>query len=140
MDHSGGAWLQDLRQGARALRAHPLLSLVAVGSLALAIGANTAIFTAWSAVMQHRIAVQEPDRLVSIFTQAPSIPGLGYIPISHLDALDYARNPQVFSGTYEIRQAPVALVYGGRAEQAAAGVVSGNFFDVLGVAAASGRV
>ena len=122
------------------MRANPLLSLVAVGSLALAIGVNTAIFNTWSAVMHHRIAVQQPDRLVSIFTQAPSIPGIGYIPISHLDSLDYARNPQVFSGTYEIRQAPVAMVYGGRAEQATAGVVSGNFFDVLGVAAAVGRV
>ncbi|HXE30947.1 MAG TPA: ABC transporter permease [Terriglobales bacterium] len=134
------AWGSDVRQGARALRTNPFLGLVAVASLALAIGANTAIFTAWSAVMQHRIAVRQPERLVSIYTQAPSIPGLGYIGVSHLDALDYARNPQTFSGTYEIRQAPVAMVYGGRAEQATAGVVSGNFFDVLGVAPAMGRV
>src|SRR6185312_15169938 len=105
------AWGSDVRQGARALRTNPFLGLVAVASLALAIGANTAIFTAWSAVMQHRIAVRQPERLVSIYTKAPSIPGLGYIGVSHLDALDYARNPQTFSGTYEIRQAPVAMVY-----------------------------
>src|SRR6185312_11744744 len=122
------------------MRRQVWVNLVAVASLALAIGANTAIFSAWNAVMRHRLPVRGADRLVAVFTQAPSIPGVGYLGVSHLDFLDYANDPAVFGGAYEVRAVPVALGQRSRTQQVAAEVVSPTYFDVLGVAAAAGRV
>lgn len=119
------------------MRQHPLVSVVAVISLALAIGVNTALFSVWSAVMRHEVPVQNPAGLVEVYNLAPSIPGTGYMPLSHLDYLDYAREP-VFSGAYELYQTPVAIGTRGTAVQVIADVVSGSYFDVLGLRPALG--
>ncbi|MGH9485111.1 MAG: ADOP family duplicated permease, partial [Terriglobales bacterium] len=130
----------DLRNGWRSMRQNPFVSLVAIVSLALAIGANTAIFSVWYAVMQHKMPVHQPQRLVAVYNLAPSIPGLGYMPVSHLDYLEYAGESNVFSGAYALYQAPVALGTRGEATQVTADIVSGSYFDVLGVGAESGTV
>lgn len=132
--------IADLGSGWRLMRQRPLLSLVAVLSLALAIGANTAVFSAWQAVMQSRLPVWQPDRLVAVFNQAPTVPGTGDMPVSHLDYLDYAAEPAIFSGSYALYQTPVALGTQGTAVQVTADVVSGSYFDVLGVRPALGAV
>ncbi|MGH9520217.1 MAG: hypothetical protein ACRD2D_11235, partial [Terriglobales bacterium] len=62
------------------LRRHATLYAVAVISLALAVGANTAIFNVWYTLMRHRIPVQAPERLVEVYNLAPTVPGTGYMP------------------------------------------------------------
>ncbi|MGH9465810.1 MAG: ADOP family duplicated permease [Terriglobales bacterium] len=128
-----------MRNSWRALRQHPLVSLVAVISLALAIGANTAVFSVWAALMRHTVPVEQPDRLLAVYNVAPSIPGTGYMPVSHLDFLDYAR-AGVFSAAYELHQAPVAFGTRGETVQVTTDLVSGNYFDVLGVRPTLGSV
>lgn len=130
----------DLGSAWRTLRQRLWLSLAAVLSLALAIGANTAIFSVWHAVMDEKMPVQQPERLVAVYNLAPTVPGTGYMPVSHLDFLDYAGMAQVFRGAYALRQGPVALGLRGHAVQVAADVVTGSYFDVLGVRAALGNV
>lgn len=132
--------LSDLRHAWRVLLQRPWLSLAAVLSLGLAIGGNTAIFGVWHAVMRHQMPVRQPDRLVAVYNLAPTIPGTGYMRVSHLDYLDYADEKQVFSGTYALFQNPVALGLPGRSVRVIADVVSGSYFDVLGVGAARGAV
>lgn len=130
----------DWRNAWRTLRQRPWLSLAAVVSLALAIGANTAIFGVWQAVMAEKLPVEHPDRLVEVYNLAPTVPGTGYMRVSHLDFLDYAAEPGVFSGAYQLYQNPVSLGLPGQAVQVLADVVSGSYFDVLGVHAGRGRV
>ncbi|TAN21927.1 MAG: FtsX-like permease family protein [Acidobacteria bacterium] len=130
----------DLGSAWRTLRQRPWLSLAAVLSLALAIGANTAIFNVWRAVMEHPMPVLQPDRLAAVYNLAPTVPGTGFMPVSHLDFLDYAGEKQVFSGAYALRQEPVVLGLRGQAVQVTADVVTGSYFDVLGVRAALGNV
>ncbi|MGH9598602.1 MAG: hypothetical protein ACRD27_01960 [Terracidiphilus sp.] len=120
----------EFRQAWRALRERPLVSVVAVVSVALAIGVNTALFSVWAAVMRHALPVQNPQRLMEIYNLAPSVPGTGYLPVSHMDYLDYAQEP-AFSATYELYQTPVALGTRGTAVQVVADLVSGSYFDVL---------
>ncbi|MGH9477438.1 MAG: ADOP family duplicated permease [Terriglobales bacterium] len=124
----------------RNLRQRPWLSLAAVLSLGLAIGANTAIFGVWHAVMEHKLGVRQVNRVVAIYDLAPTVPGTGFMPVSHLDFLDYAAETQLFSGAYALKQQPVALGQRGQAVQVIADVVSGSYFDVLGVQAARGRL
>ncbi|HXR98286.1 MAG TPA: ADOP family duplicated permease [Terriglobales bacterium] len=122
------------------MRRHPWLALVAIISLGLAISVNVAIFGVWNAVMRHRAPVSHPDRLVSVFTLAPTVPGTGYLGVSHLDFLDYAAEPAVFKDAYALRAIPVAVGRRSRTEQVAAELVSPSYFDVLGVPAGLGRV
>ncbi|MGH9488156.1 MAG: ADOP family duplicated permease [Terriglobales bacterium] len=129
-----------MRDAWRVLCQRPWVSLAAVVSLGLAVGACTAIFGVWQAVMDHKLAAREPGRLMEIYNLAPTVPGTGYMPVSHLDFLDYAREAVVFQGAYALYQSPVALGEHGRAVQVIADVVSGSYFDVLGVGAARGAV
>lgn len=133
-------WLQDLRGALRMGRTHPGLCAAAVLSLALALGANLAIFTVWNAVMLRRLPVSHPDRLVGVFNLAPTVPGTGYMRVSHLDFLDYSANRRIFRDAYASRQFPAVLTQAAASSQVTVDTVSGNYFDVLGVGASQGRV
>lgn len=130
----------DIGMGWRSMRQHPLVSSVAIISLALAIGANTAIFSVWHAVMREKLPVHQPQNLLVVYNLAPTIPGLGYMPVSRLDFVDYASETNAFSGAYALYQTPVALGTRGTATEVTADVVSGSYFDVLGVNAELGAV
>src|SRR6185312_13115389 len=137
-------WGQDLKFGWRVLLKSPGLSLIAVLSLALAIGANTAIFTVWNAVLLHGVAVHDPARLLNLYTQdsGPNagVGGFQYLGLSYPNYQDYARNTAVFSGLSIYQGLGLALTYQGQTDQVNALAVSGNYFEVLGVNAAVGRV
>ncbi|HSB09292.1 MAG TPA: ABC transporter permease [Blastocatellia bacterium] len=130
--------LKDARYGLRMLLRSPGFTAVALLSLALGIGANTAIFSIVSALLFAPLPVHEPSQLVSIFTTDVKNPGP--LPTSHLNYLDYRDKSDVFSDILGYTFAPVNLSgTGGETKQLFASVVSGNYFDVLGVNAAFGR-
>jgi predicted permease len=128
---------QDIRFGFRILFKSPAFTLVAALSLALGIGANTAVFSIINASLLKPLPVGEPERLASVFTTDTKNPG--NLPTSHLNYVDYRDQNQVFSGLLAYSFAQVSLTRGETTEPVFGLVVSGNYFDVLGVKAAMGR-
>jgi putative ABC transport system permease protein len=129
---------KDIRYGVRMLLKSPGFTIVAVLSLALGIGANTAIFSIVSTFLFAPLPVDEPSRLVAISTSDVKNPGP--MPMSHLNFLDYRDKNEAFSDILAYSFAPVSYSGGsGEAKQLFALVASGNYFDVLGVKAAHGR-
>jgi putative ABC transport system permease protein len=134
---------QDIRYALRGLRKSPGFALIAVITLALGIGANTAIFTVVNAIFFHPLPVRDPRSLVEIFTvDQRKFLGLGdnnNFPDSYPNAEDIKRRAQSFSGIAISTFAPVSMTINGQPGQYFSQLVSGNFFDVLGVPAAMGR-
>ena len=128
---------QDIRFGFRILFKSPAFTIVAALSLALGIGANTAVFSIINASLLKPLPVEEPERLMSVFTTDAKNPG--NLPTSHLNFIDYRDQNQVFSGLLAYTFAQVSLTRGETNEPVFGLVVSGDYFDVLGVKAASGR-
>jgi len=136
---------QDIRYALRNLRKAPAFAAIAVITLALGIGANTAIFTVVNAVFFHPIPVKDPARLVEIFTlDQRKIFGAAnnnVFPNSFPNAQDIQQRAQSFSGVtvYESFATPVSMTVNGQPNQYFAQLSSGNYFDVLGVHAQLGR-
>ncbi len=126
------------------LKKSPGFTFVAVLSLALGIGANTAIFTIINAVFLHPLPVEEPSRLVEVFTRdtltVDANTNFQLTGTSLPNYEDYRDQNTVFSGLALVTF-PLQLNWGGQAEpkQLNASLVSGNFFDVLGVKPYRGR-
>jgi predicted permease len=139
-----GNFQQDLRGGLRMLKKSPGFTFVAVLSLALGIGANTAIFTIINAVFLHPLPVEELARLAEMFTRDTRTIDTGanfrLTGSSLPNYEDYRDQNTVFSGL-AMATFPVPLNWGGQAEpeQLNAVLVSGNFFDVLGIKPFRGR-
>ena len=139
-----GNFQQDLRGGLRMLKKSPGFTFVAVLSLALGIGANTAIFTIINAVFLHPLPVEEPARLAELFTHdtltIDANANFQLTGTSLPNYEDYRDQNTVFSGLATVTF-PIALNWGGQAEpqQLNASLASGNFFDVLGVKPYRGR-
>ncbi len=136
--------LQDFRYGARMLVKRPGLTAIAALSLAMGIGANTTIFTMIRAVFLSPIPVADPGRLVEIYTQDARGTSFQYAPSSYPNSRDYRDQNSVLEG--------MAIFLGGRGaalrvdgddaapQNVPTTLVSGNFFDVLGVEAAAGNL
>ena len=126
------------------LKKSPGFTFVAVLSLALGIGANTAIFTIINAVFLHPLPVEEPSRLAEMFTRDTQTidanVNFQLTGTSLPNYEDYRDQNTVFSGL-ALLTFPLPLNWGGQAEpqQLNAILVSGNFFDVLGVKPYRGR-
>jgi predicted permease len=139
-----GNFQQDLRGGLRMLKKSPGFTFVAVLSLALGIGANTAIFTIINAVFLHPLPVEEPSRLAEVFTRdtrtVNTNANFQLTGTSLPNYQDYRDQNTVFSGLATVTF-PIPLNWAGQAEpqQLNAMLVSGNFFDVLGVKPYRGR-
>jgi len=135
---------KDLVFSLRTLRRNPLFTTVAVLSLALGIGANTAIFSLLDQVTLRSLPVNDPQRLVVLHKtyQAPgsSTSDSNESVFSYPMYRDLRDRDPAFSGVIARMGAGVTLVRQGSAEQASAEMVSGNFFHVLGVGASLGRV
>ncbi len=129
--------MQDLRYGLRLLVKRPVFALVAVVSLALGIGANTAIFALVDSFLWQPFPVENPDRLVAVLTTDPKNPG--FLPVSTLNYEDFRDQNQVLSGLAASSFLGADLTAGGETERVFGFFVSGNYFDVLGVRLTHGR-
>jgi predicted permease len=134
--------IRDVRYSLRMLLKVPGMTLVAVASLALGIGANTTIFTLINAVFLNPIPVERPSELVALYTvdESAANPFSNLNPLSRPNYLDLREQSGVFtdlcSYTFPF---PVNLATGGEPEQVFTELVSGNYFDVLGVRPLRGR-
>jgi predicted permease len=134
-----GTLFADLRFGLRLLWRSPSFSLLAIASLGLGIGATTAIFSVIHALVLTPLPVTEPGRLVAIYTSDFSGPPLG--SSSYADSVDFAAGTPALDGLAGIAgPLPLTLTEGGASERVTGELVSPNYFDVLGVSAARGRV
>ena len=135
---------KDLRFSVRTLRRSPLFTSIAVASLALGIGANTAIFSLLDQVLLRSLPVRDPEGLALLHTNY-SAPGSSMsdnqesvfsLPLYQ----DLRDRDTAFAGLVARMSGRVTVAYRGNADPAVAETVSGNFFQVLGVSPAMGRV
>ncbi len=127
---------QDVRYGVRMLTKNPGFTLVALLSLALGIGVNTATFSVVDAVLLRPLPISEPNQLVTVFTQREAELNSGF---SYPDYLDYRDRNEVFSGMIAWDGVSLNLSTGDATERISGQLVTGNYFDVLEVRAARGR-
>ncbi len=139
--------LQDLRFGLRILRKNPGFTVVAVLTLALGIGANTAIFSAMNVVLLRFLPVPRPERLVCLhYTTQPSgtsQTGFGDLSLSESTFEALRSQRQVFSDLVAfvpLSFSKTVVRSGDSVEEVSTDMVSGNFFSGLGVVPARGRV
>ena len=130
--------LQDVRFAFRSLRTNPGTTLVAVGSLALALGANVSIFSAFDVMLFRPLPFPAPERIVQVWTTNPSREW-DKLNLSLPDAGDIARLPQ-WSGAASFTWGSANVAGDGEPERIQTAEAGSGFFDVLGVPAALGRV
>jgi predicted permease len=134
-------FLFDLRFALRSLRRSPLFTLVAVASLALGIGANTAIFTLIDQLMLRLLPVARPEQLVMIWSSGPNMGNnRGSRAASYPMYQDFQKKAQAFSSVFCRFGTAVSVSFSGQTERVDAELVSGNYFQTLGVRPAIGRV
>ena len=129
---------RDLLYALRGLRSNPTFAIVAIASLALGIGMNSAIFNLVSAVLLQPLPVTDPASLFSVFTLDRNIPGLLYSSFDNYK--DYRARNTAFSGLllYTALESTLSEE-GGGSQELIGQIVTANYFDVLGVKAAVGR-
>ena len=132
-----GALRQDIRFGWRQLLKHPGFTGLAILSMALGIGANTAIFSLVDTVLLRPLPVREPSQLIAVDGQLRN--GTDFTLQSYLNYKDYRDRNTVFSGLLAYRFVVASLSHNGVNERVWGFDVSGNYFDVLGVKPALGR-
>ena len=129
-------FLQDLKCALRALAKSPGFAAIAVLTLALGIGANTALFSVVNAVLLNPLPYAKPDRLVAIYTRTKEFPQAS---ISYPNFLDWERENHSLSAMAAFREEDYNLTGMGEPERVKAEMISWNFFPVLGVNAVVGR-
>lgn len=129
-------FFRDLRHGARKLVKNPGFSAVAIVSLALGIGANTAIFSMVNTAALRPLPIDRPEQIVAL---ANVHGNRGFPTFSYPNYRDFRDRNDVFDGLIGYRFAPLSISHDGTNERLWGYVVTGNYFDVLGVKAAYGR-
>ncbi len=132
----GTLW-QDVKYGLRMLAKNRSVTLVAVLTLALGIGANTAIFSIANAILFRPLPVTAPGELAGVFTSDFSGPPYG--TSSYPDFVDFCQKTTAFSGMIAYMLQPMSLSTGGASARVYGEIVSGNYFEMLGVKMAYGR-
>lgn len=132
------SFARDVRFALRALLRRPGFAAGAILSLALGIGANTAIFTCVNAVLLRPLPVAEPERLAMVYATSSDSPG-ELFQLSYLNFRDYRDGTRAFSSMALFRHVPLRLDRSEQPELVIGELVSGNYFDLLGVRAALGR-
>jgi predicted permease len=127
---------KEIRYAGRALLQRPGFALVAVLTLALGIGANTAIFSLVNTVLLRALPVERPDEVVAMNMRRKDD---SMSAMSYLNYIDFRDRNEVLSGLLVYRFVPLSLSRSGANERIWAYEVSGNYFDVLGVKAIYGR-
>jgi predicted permease len=131
----------NLRFALRSLRKSPAFVTVAVLSIALGIGANTAIFTLTDQLLIRMLPVKHPEELVMLSAIGQHYGNnMGWNRISYPMYQDFRDRNQVFKSMFCFREVAVSVAYGGRTERITGELVSGNYFPVLGVEPAIGRL
>ena len=128
---------QDIRFGLRMLRKRPGFTLIAVLTLSLGIGANTAIFSLINTALLRPLPIAQPDRFVAL---SNSVTGRLFPTFSYPNYKDICDRTDVFSGLLAYRFAPLSLNHDGINERLWGYAVTGNYFDVLGIKPALGRL
>ncbi|MBX7183717.1 MAG: ABC transporter permease [Vicinamibacteria bacterium] len=131
--------LRDVRFGFRALRRDPGFALVALGSLALGIGANTAVFTLTDATLNRALPFAEPERLLTLSESNPAKGRVG-VGASPANLLDWKRSADVFSSLAGYYSRSVVVTEAQDAEVIIGTQVTEGFFPAFGVAPLLGRV
>ncbi len=131
------AMIQDLRFGARMLLRHKGFTAVAILSLALGIGANTAIFSLIDAVLLKTLPVEQPEQLYLINNVGPRRQYGGAPPYPCFE--QFRDRTQSFTGVAAFITQNPKLRIDGQLEEVSGQIVSGNYFSLLGVRAALGR-
>ncbi|HUQ86319.1 MAG TPA: ABC transporter permease [Vicinamibacterales bacterium] len=129
--------MTDLRLALRLCLRYPLLSLAAIGSLALGIGANTAIFTVLNGSVLRPLAYTDPDHLMVVWETRADNPKRAVAPANFID---WRRETTAFGSLAAFDDFTATLTGPSEAQRLHAVSASGNFFDVLGVQAQIGRV
>jgi putative ABC transport system permease protein len=134
---------QDVRYALRTIGKNPGFATIAVLSLALGVGANTTIFTLLNAALLAPLPVNRPSELVAVFTsEQTTIGGFGNQgPMSYLNLKDFRQRNDSMAGLagYTFAQ-QVSVITAATPQPAFVELVTGNYFSVLGVKAAKGRV
>jgi putative ABC transport system permease protein len=129
---------QDLRYGARMLLKNPGFTLIAVITLALGIGANTAIFSVVNAVLLRPLPFNEPERLVRLASVWINDPNSRF-NVSYPDFLDWQKETEVFAHVACYMEINAVLTRGDEPERISAAIVTEEFFDALGAPMRLGR-
>lgn len=129
--------LADVRYAVKWLLRSPGFTVVAVLSLAVGIGFNTALFSIVDALLFRPLPIADPARLVDVYTRGGD--GDTYATSSYPDYLDFQAGNRVFTGLLAYSPSIGALKAGDRSRMALGEVVTGNYFQVLGISAALGR-
>jgi predicted permease len=127
---------QDIRYGLRMLGKNPGFTAVVILTLALGIGANTALFSIVNGVLLNPLPFTEPDRLVSMYTRTPEFTRAS---VSYLNFMDWRRDNHSFSAIAAFRGENYNLSGIGDAQRLSANMVSADFFPILGVRPSVGR-
>jgi predicted permease len=131
----------DLRLALRGLRRNPLFATVAILSLALGIGANTAIFTLIDQMLLRKLPVSNPDQLVMLYqTGSHNGSNMGYRMHSYPMYQDFQKRGEPLSEVLCRRLVTASVSIDNATERVLAEMVSGNYFTMLGVKPALGRV
>jgi putative ABC transport system permease protein len=126
---------QDLRYSVRTLLRAPVFAVTVTATLAVGIGANSVIFSAVDAVLLRDAPVSDPGTLADVYTTSGSTP---YSRTSYPDYFDL-RDSGVFASLAAYSEVSVTIDRNGLPEPVAGEIVTGNYFDVLGVTMALGR-
>jgi putative ABC transport system permease protein len=127
---------QDVKYGLRILLKHPLVTAIAVITLALGIGANTAIFSVVNAVLLNPLPYKQPDRLVALWE---NVPGHGRWRTSPANFFDWKKQNTVFEDVVAFGASTLTLTGDGEPEQLVGCRVSSGYFAVVGVDPMLGR-
>src|SRR5689334_20154195 len=133
--------IPDIRFALRGIRRSPLFAAVAIFSLALGIGANTAIFTLMDQLMLRLLPVKNPEQLVMLYQRgAHNGNNMGYRMHSYPLYQDFQQKAAPLAEVLCRRLVSASLSIDNQTERVEAEIVSGNYFSMLGVPAAIGRV
>jgi len=133
--------LNDLRYALRVLRRSPLFTAVAIGSLALGIGANTAIFTLIDQIVLRELPIKDPKSLVMLYQRGSNMgSNMGARMHSYPIYQDFQQKGSPLAEVLARRLISASVSVDNQTERVDAEMVSGNFFSMLGVKPAIGRV
>ncbi len=128
--------LQDFRYGLRMLAKSPGFTAIAILTLALGIGANTALFSVVNGVLLNPLAYPHSGQLVALYGKTA---GFDQAPIAYLNFLDWQRDTQTFSSMAIYRNQDYNFIGTGEAERLSGYMISADFFSTLGVRPILGR-